>query len=159
MSSFLHIILSSNQLSEMPERRIFNEIGALGLALQHDGERLASSGVDGTIRVYDLPSRSPIATLRRPESRNATNVIVYHPTEEELAAVQDNCVVLWRQKETPSDWVGSIYSHDVSQITGIAYCENGTRIYTTTTRGVIKLWANTTTRVQELPAQTCRECY
>ena len=143
--------LSGNQLSEIQERRIFNGSGIYGLVLRHDGKRLASSGVDGTIRIYDLPSRSPIATLPRPESVLRIGAIAYHPTEEELAVGQDGCVVLWRQKETSSDWMPSIHSNDSSSITGIAYCQSGARMYTSTYQGDVKVWTTPVTRVQEPP--------
>ena len=142
--------LSSNRLSEIRERRISNETGVLGLALRHDGKMLASSGEDGAIRIYDLPSPSPIATLLRPENKFYIRSIAYHPTEQELAVAQGRCVVLWRQQETPSGWVASTHGYHDSRITGIAYCENGTRMYTSAERGDIKLWANTTTHIQEL---------
>ena len=142
--------LSSNQLSEIRETRIFNKTAVLGLALRRDGKRLASGGADGAIRIYDLPSRSPIATLRRPESMSAIRVIAYHPMEEELAVCQDKCVVLWREKETASDWVASIHSYHTKDRVIMAYCLNGTRICTSTFLESLKLWANTT-RVEELP--------
>ena len=147
-------MLSGNHLSEMQERRIFNKTGVLGLVLRHDGKRLVSSGVDGTIRIYDLPSPLPIATLRRAESGSSISVIAYHPTDDELAVGQDNCVVLWRQKETPRDWTPSIHSYNSSWTTGIAYCENGTRIYTSAVHADMKLCATSTTRVQEPPKHT-----
>ena len=142
--------LSSNQLSEIRERRISNETEVLGLALRRDGKRLASGGADGAIRIYDLPSRSPIATLRRPESMSPIWDIAYHPMEEELAVCQDGCVVLWRENETASDWVASIHSYHTDDYVKMAYCLNGTRICTSTLRESFKLWANTT-RVEEPP--------
>ena len=152
--------LSGNQLSEIRERRIFNKTGVLGLVLRHDGKRLASSGVDGTIRIYDLPSPLPIATLRRPESGSPISVIAYHPTEDELAVGQDNSVVLWRQNETPKDWTPSIHSYNSSWTTGIAYCENGTRMYTSAVHADMKLCATTPTLVQEPPKHTGKiTCY
>ena len=149
---YIHFFtLSGNQLCEMQERRIFKETRVLGLVLRHDGKRLALSGVDGTIWVYDLPSQAPIATLRRPESRSPINAIAYHPTEEELAVGQGLCVVLWREKETPSDWMPSVHSNHSLPIIGIAYCQNGTRMYMSTDSGDIKLLATTVTQVQKLP--------
>ena len=151
---YIHFFtLSGNQLSEIQERRIFNGNGVLGLVLRHDGKRLASSGEHGTIRIYDLPSRSRIATLRQPGiSESFIWAIVYHPTEEELAVGDDGGrVVLWRQKETPSDWTPSIHSNQGRAISGIAYCQSGTRMYTSTAFGDIKLWTTTVTRVQEPP--------
>ena len=149
---YIHFFtLSGNQLSEIQERRIFNGSRVLGLVLRHDGKRLASSAADGTIRIYDLPSRLPIATLRRPKSDNGIRSIAYHPTEEELAVVQGNSVVLWRQMGTRSDWVPSIHSNHGGPITGIAYCQNGTRMYTNTLQGDVKLWTTTVTRAQEPP--------
>ena len=51
---YIHFFtLSGNQLSEIQERRIFNESEVCKLVLRHDGERLASNGRDGTIRIYD----------------------------------------------------------------------------------------------------------
>ena len=150
---YIHFFaLSGNQLCEIQERRIFNEIEVQGLVLQHNGERLASSGEDRTIRIYDLRSRSRIATLQWPQTKITIREIAYHPTEEELAVgYNDGCVVLWRQKETSSDWMASIHSNGDSPINGIAYCQNGTRMYTTTEIGDVKLWTTTVTRVQEPP--------
>ena len=153
---YIHFFsLSGNQLSEIQERRIFNGTDVLRLVLRHDGERLASGGRDGTIRLYDLPSRSHIATLRRPESESPIKAIAYHPTQEELAVGDDGGdVVLWRPKETPSDWMPSIHSY-CWHVTGIAYCQNGTQMYTSAWDGNIKLWAATTvTQVEEPPKHT-----
>ena len=157
---YIHFFtLSGNQLREIQERRIFNETEVCGLVLRHDGQRLASSGADGTIRIYDLPSRSHIATLRRPESTlwSPIRAIAYHPTEEELAVGDydyDGVVSLWRQKETPSDWMPSIHSNHREPIFGIAYCQNGTQMYTSTQAGGVKLWTTMVTRVQEPPKHT-----
>ena len=149
---YIHFFtLSGNQLSEIQERRIFNGSGVWGLVLRHDGKRLASSGEDGTIRIYDLPSQSRIATLRRPEGDSHIRAIAYHPTEEELAVGDGRCVVLWRQEETPSNWVSSIHSNDTWPITRIAYCQSGARMYTGTRMGDVKLWTTTVTRIQEPP--------
>ena len=152
MEGYIHFFtLSGNQLSEIRERRIFNETGVLSLVLRHDGKRLASGGWDGTIQIYDLPSRSCIATLRQPESKSPIWDIAYHPTEEELAVGDEHGVVLWRQKDTPSDWMPSMHSNNSERITGIAYCQSGTRMYTTTAFGDIKLWTTMVTQVQEQP--------
>ena len=158
---YIHFFtLSSNRLSEIQERRIFNETEVYGLVLRHDGKRLASSGVDGTIRIYDIPSQLHIATLQWPESKSPIWAIAYHPMEEELAVGQDNCVLLWRQMETPSDWVPSIHRDHFWLITDIAYCQNGTRMYTSTYVGDIKLWATTVNQVQEPPKHTINVgCY
>ena len=159
---YIHFfMLSGNRLSEMQERRIFNEAGVKGLVLRHDGKRLVSSGEGGTIRIYDLPSQSPIATLQRPESVDFIWAIAYHPTEEELAVcLDDGCVVFWRQKETPSDWMPSIHSNHSLPIIGITYCQNGTRMYMSTSQGEIKLWVTKVTQVQEPPKHaSCVVCY
>ena len=159
---YIHFFtLSGNRLSEIQERRIFNETEVLGLVLWHDGKRLVSSGADRMIRIYDLPSRLPIATLWRRESKSRINTIAYHPTEEELAVAQGNCVVLWkRQKEMPSDWMPSIHSDHNWPITGIAYCQGGTQMYTSTLEGVIKLWGTMVTQVQEPPKHASNvKCY
>ena len=136
--------LSRDTLSEIPGRSIATKAGVMGLVLCHDGQRLAASGMDGTIRIYDLPSLACVATLQHPGSESAINAMAYHPKEEELAVGQDMCLVLWR-KEIAGDWVPSIHGHHTSPIIGVGYCENGTRIYTGSQDGNVKLWENTKT--------------
>ena len=82
--------------------------------------------------------------------------MAYHPTQEELAVVEDHRVVLLRQKEMPSNWMVSIHSKHHSYVKGIAYCQNGTRMYTSTILGAIKLWTTTVTEVQEPPKHTSK---
>src|SRR5258706_7678934 len=74
--------LSSDTLIEIPGRGISTQAGVVGLVLCHDGQRLATSGMDGVIRVYDLLSLACVATLQRPASGRAINAIAYHPKEE-----------------------------------------------------------------------------
>ena len=142
--------LSSDTLSEIPGRSISTQAGVVGLVLCHDGQSFATSGMDGAIRIYDLPSLDCVATLQRPGSGSAIGAIAYHPKEEELAAGQDGCLVLWR-KETAGDWVPSIQGHHTSPIIGVGYCENGTRIYTGSQDGNVKLWENTKTQFRQPP--------
>ena len=142
--------LSSGTLRKIPGRSIPTQAGAVGLVLCHDGRRLATRGMDGTIRIYDLPSLACVATLQLPGSGSAINAMAYHPKAEELAVGQDECLVLWR-KETAGEWVPSIHGHHTSPIVGVAYCENGTRIYTGSQDGNVKLWENTKTQFRQLP--------
>ena len=145
--------LSSDTLSEMPGRSISTQAGVSELVLCHDGQRFATSGMDGTIRIYDLPTLGCVATLQRPGSGGAIHAIAYHPKEEEIAAGQDECLVLWR-KETAGDWVPSIHGHHTSPIIGVGYCENGTRIYTGSQDGNVKLWENTKPQFGQSPKHT-----
>ena len=142
--------LSGATLSEIPGRSICTQAGVVGLVLCNDGQRLATGGIDGAIRIYDLPSLACVATLQRPGGGGAINAIVYHPKEEEFAVGQDECLVLWR-KETAGDWAPSIHGYHASPIIGVAYCENGTRIYTGSEDGNVKLWENTRTQIQLSP--------
>ena len=145
--------LSSDTLSEIRGRGISTQAGVLGLVLCLDGQRLATSGMDGAIRIYDLSSLACVATLQRPGSGSAISAMTCHPKEEELAVSQDECLVLWR-KETAGNWVPSIHGHHASPIVGVAYCENGTRIYTGSQDGNVKLWENTRAQVQLTPKHT-----
>ena len=145
--------LSHDTLSEIPGRSISTQAGVVGLVLCHDGQRLATSGTDGTIRIYELASLACVVTLQRPGNGSAITAMACHPKEEELAAGQDECVVLWR-KETAGDWVPSIHGHHTSRITGVGYCENGSRIYTGSEDGNVKLWENTKTQFRQSPKHT-----
>ena len=145
--------LSSDTLSEIPGRSIPNQAGVVGLALCHDGQRLATSGMDGTIRIYELASLACVATLRRPGNGSAITAMACHPKEEELVAGQDGCVVLWR-KEAAGDWVPSIHGHHTSPIIGVGYCENGTRICTGSEDRNVTLWENTKTQFRQSPKHT-----
>ena len=150
---YIHFFtLSDNQLSEIQERRIFNGIEVRGLVLRHDGKRLALREWSAAIRIYDLPSGSHVATLGRPGAQGCVTAMAYHPTEEEIAAGDFNDVALWRQKKIPSDWMRSFHSHRyASDISAIAYCQNGTRIYTCTESGKVKLFTTSVAQVQEPP--------
>ena len=145
--------LSSDTLSEMPGMGISTQAGVVELVLCRDGQRLATSGMDGSVRIYDLPSLACVATLQRPGSGSAINAMACHPTKEEFAVGQDECLVLWR-KETADKWVASIHGRHRSPVIGVAYCENGTRIYTGSEDGNVKLWENTQTQVQLSPKHT-----
>ena len=145
--------LSSDTLSEISGRSISTQAGVAGLVLCHNGQRLATSGMDGAICIYDVPSLACVATLQGPGSESDTNTMAYHPKEEELAVGQDESLVLCR-KETSGDWVASIHGHHASPIIGVGYCENGTRIYTGSKDGNVKLWENTQTQVQLSPKHT-----
>ena len=145
--------LSSDTLSEISGRSISTQTAVVGLVLCHDGQRLATSGMDGTIRIYDLLSLVCVAALQRPGSGGAITAMAYHPKEEELAAGQDDCLVLWR-KETAGDWVSSIHGHHTSPIIGVAYCENGSRIYTGSEDGDVKLWENAKKQIGQSPKHT-----
>ena len=86
--------------------------------------------------------------------------MAYHPTEEELAVGDFSGVALWRQKETPSDWMQSLHSLSTSVLSAIAYCQNGTRIYTCTEMGEVKLWTTSVAQVQEPPKhRSDANCY
>ena len=151
--------LSSDTLNEIPERSISPQAGVAGLVLCHDGQSFATSGMDGAIRIYDLPSLGCVATLQRPGSESAITTMAYHPKEEELAAGQDECLVLWK-KETAGDWVPSIHGHHTSPIIGVGYCENGTRIYAGSQDGNVKLWENTKAQSRQPPKhQDVITCY
>ena len=151
--------LSRNKLSEISGRRISTQAGVVGLVLCHDGQRLATSGMDGTIRIYELASLACVATLQCPGSEGAITAMACHPTEEEIAVGQDERVVLWR-KGTSGDWLASIHGHHTSPIIGVGYCENGTRICTGSQDGNIKLWENTKTEFGQSPKHTERIiCY
>ncbi len=145
--------LSSDTLSEIPGRSISTQAGVVALVLCHDEQRLATSGMDGTIRIYELSSLACVATLQRPGSGSAITAMVCHPKEEELAVGQDECVVLWR-KETAGGWVASIHGRHTSPVIGVGYCENGTRIYTGSQDGSVKLWENTKTEFGQSPKHT-----
>ena len=145
--------LSRDTLSEIPGRSISTQAVVVGLVLCHDGQRLATSGMDGTIRIYELASLACVGTLQRPGSGSAITAMACHPIEEELVTGQDECVVLWR-KEAAGDWVASIHGHHTSPINGVGYCENGTRIYTGSQDGNIKLWENTKTQFRQSPKHT-----
>ena len=81
--------LSSDTLGEVSRRSISTQAGVVGLVYATVGKGWQMSGMDGTIRIYELLSLACVATIQCPGGRSAITAIAYHPKEEECCIVEE----------------------------------------------------------------------
>jgi WD40 repeat protein len=107
----------------------------LDVAFSPDGTQLASAGVDGTVRLWDVQTRSPRAVLRGHE--DWVFRLAYSPDGRRLAsASKDKTVRLW---DTATHEALAILPHG-SMVYGVAFSPDGTRLAAGCADNSIRLW-------------------
>lgn len=106
------------------------------VAYSPDGKQLATSGVDGTVRIWDLESDSEVANLTGHTS--AVLSVAFHPNGELVASAgPDGTVRLWDLKSKQESKV--VVEHD-SAIQSVVFSPDGTRLATACSDGTVRVW-------------------
>jgi WD40 repeat protein len=115
--------------------------GVADVAFSKDGKRLASGGLDGTVRLWGVAGRKPLAVLKG--HRRRVNRVVYSPDGLLLAsASEDQTVRLW---DVMTNQQLAVLEHG-SIVYGLAFHPDGSRLASACADNTIRLW--------DLPSRT-----
>jgi WD40 repeat protein len=106
------------------------------VAFDPDGRRLAATGPDGAITIWDLESRRPAATL----TGHSSGVVglAYSPEGRKLASAgQDRTLRVWDAATGESLLVLSGHEHILWDV---AFDPDGTRVASASSDGTVRLW-------------------
>ncbi len=135
--------------SKAPLATLYGHTGDIvALALNSDGSVLASSGLDGTIRLWDTKSAAPIAP---PLTRDGGNVITLDlsPDGSTLVTGSDKGeVVLWDVASQKVVHSFSLYSGPVLKV---LFEGRGVTVQITGNNGVLLEWDPMSDKIQEVP--------
>lgn len=114
-----------------------------GLAFSRDGRVLASANADDTIQTWNVRTKQPTPTAKKPLHRPVdwdygTNTVAFSPNGKWLASGGDGYTVrLWnlRTRQTVRRFQG-----DTSWIAAVAFSPNGRTLATADWDGTVRLW-------------------
>lgn len=127
--------------------------GVWSLAFSPDGYVLASSSDDGTIRLWDISTRSCKILS---DHTNRVRSIAFSPTGKILASVSDDQTIrLWDMNTDTSRTLGdNVHSH-TERIWSVAFSIDGSILATGSNDQTIRLWnANTGQHIKDLLGHT-----
>jgi WD40 repeat protein len=109
---------------------------ALTVAFSPDGTQLASCGVDGTVRLWDLSTRSTRAVLKEPGAAIVYSVAYSADGRLLASAAQDKSVHFW---DTATCQMVAALPH-LSAVYSVAFSPDGRRLAAGCADNSIRLW-------------------
>ncbi len=108
------------------------------LAFSPDGRRLASAALDGTLRVWDVTTRRETFTLRLPNNAKDVWQVVFSPSGESLAVLDETQEVKLLDPAT-GGILKKLAGHQ-GAINSVAFSKDGRTIITGAWDNTIRMW-------------------
>lgn len=116
--------------------------GVGGLAFSPNGRLLASAGLDGKVRLFDLTRDRRVATLRGHTSAGATPAVyavAFSPNGRVLAsAAGDGAIVFWDVASHRE--LGAPLTQHTAAAYGVAFSGDGKTVASASLDGTVRLW-------------------
>jgi WD40 repeat protein len=114
----------------------------MALAFSPDGRALASGGLEGALKLWDVASGAERATLVT--AGEETAAVAFSPDGQTLAAAIDRTVLLWDM--ATGNCRARLMGHE-GKVKCLAYAPGGTRLASGSYDQTIRLWDVTDERI------------
>jgi len=126
-----------------------HDSGVLALTVSRNAGLLASSGMDGAVRIWSTQDWTPVQTLGEASGANVAWSVSFSPDGSRLAvAYEDAAIGVW----APETGAEELQIKHLGQIRGVAFSPKGRRIAAAGTGGYVWLW-DAATGQRQLPLE------